>query len=83
MDDKLKSMIAFMSEVGEDNSVPRNIRRTVNEAKDKLKDENEELLVKITSAIYLLDEISNDVNMPMHTRTQIWSMVSGLESMKN
>ncbi len=82
MDDRLKSMINFMSEVEEDNSVPRNIRRAVKEAKEKLKEENEELSVKVTSAIYLLDEVSNDVNMPMHTRTQIWSMVSGLEAMK-
>ena len=39
--------------------------------------------VTITSAIYVLDEATNDVNIPMHVKTAIWDIISNLESMKN
>jgi len=29
-----------------------------------------------------MDEISNDPNIPMYTRTQVWNIVSILESME-
>jgi hypothetical protein len=35
--------------------------------------------VRISTAIHILDEIINDPNMPMYTRTQIWNVVSMLE----
>jgi hypothetical protein len=44
--------------------------------------EGEEPIVRSATAIHILDEISNDPNMPLHTRTQIWSIVSELERVK-
>ncbi|HLD48861.1 MAG TPA: UPF0147 family protein, partial [archaeon] len=37
--------------------------------------------VRINTAISLLEEISNDPNIPIYTRTQIWNIVSMLEVM--
>ncbi|MCH7902310.1 UPF0147 family protein [archaeon] len=71
-----------MESIMEDTSVPRNIRRTIEEAKEKLSVEEKELNVNITSAIYLMDDISNDINMPAHTRTEIWTIISELESIR-
>jgi len=48
-------------------------------AKAKVKENNPTTL---SEAIYLMDDISNDVNMPEHTRTDIWHMISLVEAMK-
>ena len=71
-----------MDTVMSDFSIPKNVRKAVSDAKDKLLGE-EELIQKASSAIYLLDEVSNDVNMPMHARAQIWSILSALEALKS
>ncbi|MBI5046596.1 UPF0147 family protein [Candidatus Micrarchaeota archaeon] len=43
-------------------------------------DANEEMNVKISAAIYLIESVSDDINMPAHARTQIWAIMSALES---
>ena len=77
--------ISFVSElmdaVIQDTGVPRNIRKVVEDSKHKIEN-TEELGVQISSAIYMLDDISNDINMPAHTRTEIWTLISELENLK-
>ena len=86
MEKEIKDQIEYTAEVMEaimeDTTVPRNIRRTIEEAKEKLSVEEKELNVNITSAIYLMEDISNDINMPAHTRTEIWTIISELESIR-
>lgn len=74
--------LELMDSIIEDNGVPRNIRRVVEEAKNKMKGDKKELGVNVSAAIYMLDDISNDINMPSHTRTDIWSLISELEAIK-
>lgn len=74
-------VIDLMENVIHDHAVPKNIRGNVEQARDELKSEKEDSH-KITSAIYFLDDISNDINMPSHTRTDIWTIMSELESLK-
>lgn len=71
----------LMDEVMQDTSVPRNIRKKVEGAREKIQIK-EKLGVNISSAIYMLDDISNDINMPAHTRTEIWTIISELENLK-
>ena len=76
-----KPIIEILDRIINDRSVPRNIREAVERAKNALNSKEEEEL-KINTAIVTLDEISNDPNMPLYTRTQIWNAVSLLEQMK-
>jgi Uncharacterized protein conserved in archaea len=64
-----------------DMSVPKNVRNAIVQAKEKL-NSNGEYSVRISSAIYGLDSVSNDVNLPLQARTMIWSALSILESIK-
>ncbi|HIH32825.1 MAG TPA: hypothetical protein HA227_01095 [Candidatus Diapherotrites archaeon] len=77
----IKAVVELMDSVIADNSVPRNIRAAVDEARGKI-ESSEEKGVSITTAIYRLDDISNDINMPSHTRTEIWGIISELEALK-
>ncbi len=85
MDEKIGSDIEeakeMLLEITEDRSIPRNIRSNVKEALDKIEEKKIEGL-HLSSAIYLLDDISNDINMPSHARTTIWEAISMLESIK-
>ncbi len=71
----------LMDSVIQDTSVPRNIRKVVEDAKIKIQNQ-EEIGVSVSSAIYMMDDISNDINMPAHTRTEIWTIMSELENLK-
>ena len=71
----------LMDSVIEDTSVPRNIRKALDDARQKITSQ-EKMDVAITSAIYILEDISNDINMPSHARTEIWQIISELESIR-
>lgn len=71
----------LLDEIISDRSVPRNIRNMIEEAKKSLDNEAQDVAVRINGAISLLDESSNDTNIPTYTRTQIWNIVSMLEIM--
>lgn len=80
-EEKLQQVVDIMNRVSEDTSVPRNIRRAAKEAKESLQ-EKDDPVVKAASAISILDEISDDPNMPVHTRTTVWNALSVLETIE-
>ncbi len=82
MDSKLKQILDILDQLSEDTSVPRNIRRGAKETKERLLDTNEALDVRTASAIFTLDELANDPNIPLHGRTLIWNIISQLETIK-
>lgn len=75
---KLMPVIKVLSELGEDLTVPKNIRLKIEGTINAL-NENAELSIRVNKALHELDEISNDSNIQSYTRTQIWSVVSMLE----
>jgi uncharacterized protein (UPF0147 family) len=77
---KLKQILEVLDQLAEDTSVPRNIRRGATEAKDRILQVNEPLDVRAASAIFILDELANDPNIPLHGRTLIWNIISQLET---
>ncbi len=66
--------------IANDNSVPRNIRRSANEILETLSKGDEPLFLRTSSCISILEDISNDPNIPVHTRTLIWDVASQLET---
>ena len=85
MDETLKNDVEevkeLMQEVIDDRGVPRNIRAAIQDGLDKISAKELES-INVSSAIYALDDISNDINMPSHTRTSLWEIISLLESVK-
>jgi hypothetical protein len=77
--EELKQVAMILEQIMNDRTVPRNIRKAVEDSKAVLNKEDDTLELKISTAIHILDEIINDPNMPMYTRTQIWNAVSLLE----
>jgi hypothetical protein len=77
--DIIKQSIDILTRIIEDDSVPRNIRRAADEAKNRLLNKEESEAVRAAYVISILDDISNDPNIPIHTRTLIWNIASQLE----
>ena len=81
-DQRIKQASQVLSLISEDSTTPRNIRRAAKEALDALMVSGQTQGVKAAQAISILDEISQDTNMPAYTRTRIWNIVSILEVIK-
>lgn len=64
-----------------DTSVPKNVRSAISEARLKLNEQGD-YIQRVSSAIYCIDAISNDINLPPQARTSVWNILSMLESIK-
>ena len=80
MTTEISGIIAALSEIQSDMSVPRNVRTKIDLVMHTLK-QNSELSTKVNKSLSGLDEVSNDVNLQSYTRTQIWNIMSLLEKL--
>ena len=78
----LEQVNTILLEIIEDESVPRNIKDKVGEAVEFLNGGGDFDLLK-DSVNEVLDDVIQDPNLPLHTRTQIWTSVSILESLES
>ena len=62
-----------------DNGVPRNIRKGATNAVELLLDNNKAMDLRISSAINILADLSNDSNIPMESSVVIMQIVAELE----
>ncbi len=81
--DRINQAIPILSRVSEDSTTPRNIRRAAKSALEALQSSEFTPAVHASNAVAILDEISQDPNMPPYTRVQIWNVVSILEAIKD
>ncbi|MGI0071796.1 MAG: UPF0147 family protein [Thermoplasmata archaeon] len=79
---EIQRVFESLTELADDLSVPRNIRRGAQSARGALGKAGVARDVRIASAVYLLDDLANDPNLPTHGRTAIWSIISSLESIQ-
>ena len=80
---KLSQAKQILNMIADDNTTPRNIRRTAKTASDMLEDEKLSIAARAANAISILEEISQDPNMPMYSRTRIWNAISVLEGIRD
>jgi hypothetical protein len=66
-----------------DRAVPRNIKRKAQKGIDYLHDEDKTPGVIASEIIYLVDDLSQDPNIPFHIRTSVYRIISILEKIKD
>ena len=76
----MKDIMGMIEELLDDKSVPKNVRARMEEIKLNLKDAKKDPGVKIGTSISIMDEVSNDPNLPIYARTMIWNIVSMMEA---
>ncbi len=77
----IDKIVMLLDSMVDDSSIPRNVRSRIADAKRRL-ESSEDFAAKVSTAVYALDDVSNDINMPMHARTLIWNILSELERIK-
>ena len=80
---KIRQALIILSRVMNDPSIPRNIRRAAMYAIRALNEKNLTPGVRAANAIGVLDEVSQDPNMPLHARTLLWQAITILETVKD
>ncbi len=81
-EEKVQRALATLQQVVESNITPRNIRKIVKDAINTLTDSKTPIGVRAANSISILEEVSQDPNMPSFSRVTIWSAVSTLESVR-
>ena len=81
-DAKLKQIVNELEgRLANDNGVPRNIRKGASNAVELLLDNNKPMDLRISNAINILADLSNDNNIPMESWSTIMQILSDLEVM--
>lgn len=80
---ELAQILSMLAELAEDRRVPRNVRTALSNVVIELQRPDENIAVKVSTAISTLDDVSNDPNIKPFTRTEVWSIVSMLESFQS
>jgi uncharacterized protein (UPF0147 family) len=80
---KINQVTAMLNRIIVDSGIPRNIRRAAFEALKMLSDKSLSPGVRAANAVSILDEISQDPNMPSYARTTIWNIIAILSSIRD
>lgn len=78
--EEIRTVREELERVIQDEALPENIRQSLEEAKDHLDDDQEEPSKRAAITINVLNDVSNDPNLPMHTRTKLWNISGELET---
>lgn len=75
---QVETIIEAIKEIQADTTISKNIKTKLDETIKVLQEEKEESIKK-DAAIHLLEEVTEDTNIPSYIRTQIWNVMSLLE----
>lgn len=77
--DEIYEITDSIKELSEDPVLPKNIKTRFDEMADILKD-NTDVSLRIHKVLQVLEEVVEDKNLQTFTRTQIYNLISMLES---
>jgi uncharacterized protein (UPF0147 family) len=77
--ESMKEAIDTLNQIVASSSTPKTIKKSIS---DDLKNNEFALAVRAANTISLLDDVTQDPNLPSYVRTQLWQAVSKLESIR-
>jgi uncharacterized protein (UPF0147 family) len=80
--ESMKGAIDTLSQIVSSNSTPKTIKKSISDLIVNLTSQEYSLSVRAANTISLLDDVTQDPNMPSYVRTQLWQAVSKLESIR-
>ena len=78
----LNNSMSTLNQIATNPSTPKNIRKNIADIVEQLKSDEYSVSVRAVNTISLLDDITQDPNMPSYVRTSLWQAVSTLESIR-
>ena len=80
--ESMKEAIDTLNQIVVSNSTPKTIKKSITDLIRDLNNEEHPLSVRAANIISLLDDVTQDPNVPSYVRTQLWQAVSKLESIR-
>ena len=80
--ESMKEAIETLNQIASSGSTPKTIKKSITDLIADLNNEEYSLSVRAANTISLLDDVTQDPNMPSYVRTQLWQAVSKLESIR-
>jgi len=80
--ESMKGAIETLDQITSSNSTPKTIKKSITDLIADLNNPEDSLSVRAANTISLLDDVTQDPNMPSYVRTQLWQAVSKLESIR-
>ena len=80
--DTLKESIETLDQITANSSAPRTIKKSITDLVTGLKSTEYSMSVRAANAISVLDDITQDPNMPSYVRVTLWQAVSKLEGIR-
>ncbi|MGB6463263.1 MAG: UPF0147 family protein [Nitrosotalea sp.] len=81
-DETLNAAIITLEDIATNPSTPKNIKKNLSDLVIELKKQEHSVSVRASNAISVLDEITQDPNMPSYVRVTLWQAVSTLERIR-
>jgi len=78
----LQNAMDTLNQVAANLSTPKNIRKSIQDLANDLKSEELSMSVRASNTISVLDDITQDPNMPSYVRVTLWQAVSTLENIR-
>ena len=78
----LNNSMSTLNQIATNPSTPKNIRKNIADIIEELKSDEYSLSVRAANTISLLDDVTQDPNLPSYVRTSLWQAVSTLESIR-
>ena len=78
----LNNALSTLNQIATNPSTPRNIRKNIADLIEELKSGEYSVSVRAVNTISLLDDVTQDPNLPSYVRTSLWLAVSTLESIR-
>ncbi|PJC50489.1 MAG: hypothetical protein CO032_04510 [Nitrosopumilales archaeon CG_4_9_14_0_2_um_filter_34_16] len=80
--ESMKEAIETLNQIASSNSTPKTIKKSITDLITDLNNQENSLSVRAANTISLLDDVTQDPNLPSYVRTQLWQAVSKLESIR-
>ena len=78
----LNNSVSTLNQIATNPSTPKNIRKNIADIVEQLKSDEYSISVRAANTISLLDDVTQDPNLPSYVRTSLWQAVSTLESIR-
>lgn len=80
--ESLKEAIDTLNQMASNPSTPKTIKKNIADLLADLENKEYSMSVRAANAISMLDDITQDPNMPSYVRVTLWQAVSKLEGIR-
>ena len=80
--ESMDGAIETLEQIATSNTTPKTIKKLITDMITDLKSEEYSMSVRAANTISMLDDVTQDPNMPSYVRTQLWQAVSKLASIR-